>query len=472
MKLRDLIPFVRPSAVENVEKSVAQTSEGGIPTTWDLGWWQQGKSPLRYDSSVNSTVEACVSALAQTSAMCPLHHIVDNDEKGEQRKKGSNLERVMLNPNNYQTRSLFMVNAIRSMYFTGDAYAVADRNEAGTIRAIHLFDPLSTKAYPDPETGMVFYYATPYSNQPIEEFKYESDRIFASRDVMHLRLYTGRNPLKGETPIQAAVNAISANNLITQHQNTFFSNMSRPSGTLATEMKLNAEEMNFLRQKWKEQSTDINSGGIPILSNGLKFESMSLSSQDAQLVEAYGLTVADISRAFRVPLVLINDMSGATFNNAEQTMGFFLMSGLGFLLDHVELSIARLFDLPFGESVNFDTNVLLRTDFATRMKGLGDAIQRGVYSPNEARRKEKLPDVEGGEEPRVQKQVVPLSAYEREQAFLEDQANKPEPETESTPEEEEEVLLDEEQDEGAEADEEKLLLSMRDEYQRTIYNAA
>ena len=445
MRIRDLLPFGK-------KKSIVNTMDHGpVDTSWDLGFWQQDKKILRSD--INSTVEACVSALSQTAAMCPLHHIKDEDENGDVRQKGSNLERVMLNPNEYQTRSTFLVDAIRSMYFEGNAYAVAQRNQQGTIRALYLMNPRTTQGVIDPETGQVFYYVSPNGNVP--SMVSEEDRIFPARDVMHLRLYSSaHDPLRGETPLQAAAASIAANNAISGHQQVFFNQMSRPSGVLATDSTLNREQMKQLRQAWEEQSQGINSGKIPILSSGMKFSSMSLSSQDAQLVEAYSMTVADISRAFRVPLVLINDMSGATFNNSEQTAQFFLMSGLGFLLDHVELHIARLWGLPFDQNVNFDTSVLMRTNFEERIKGLSEGVINGIFSPNEARAQEGLPAVEGGEEPRVQQQVQPLSAFDRQMQLEEEIASQPEPEPE--PEE----------------DEEKALVLVRNAYEKALTNYA
>lgn len=397
------------------------TMDGGLPTHWDWGWWQQNRKPLPLNTGMNATVEACIAALSQTTAMCPIYQMVDRDADGQVRKKGSNLERVLLNPNPYETRSLFIVNALRSMYGQGNAYIVAERNATNNITGLHLMNPNSTRAYYYPEDNSVWYFASTKTNQPFAQMT-EEDRVFPARNVMHLRLYTTNDPLKGETPLSAALNAVSANNAITGHQNAFFNNMSRPSGTLSTDEALNKEQMNFLRNAWNEQSAEINSGRLPILSRGLKFTPLALNSQDSQLVEAYGLTVADISRAFRVPLVLINDMSGATFNNAEQTMQFFLASGLGFLLNHIELEIAKLFGLPFSETVQFDTDVLLRTNFAERMKGLKEAVLGGIYAPDEARLTIGRGKVEGGEEPRVQMQVVPLSAYEREAKLKENQA--------------------------------------------------
>ena len=66
--------------------------------------------------------------------------------------------------------------------------------------------------------------------------------------------------------------------------------------------------------------------------------------------------------------------------------------------------------MPTGrEWTEFDTYVLRRSLFKDRIDGLTAGVLGGIYSPNEARALEGYPAVEGGEEPRVQQQVVPLS---------------------------------------------------------------
>jgi HK97 family phage portal protein len=395
------------------QKSYTPTMDGWLNKGWDWGWWQQDRQPLNMQG-INATVEACVSALAQTLAMCPVY-LMDEDEQGTKtRLRGYSPERVLHQPNHYETRSLFFNNLVRSVYYEGDGIAVAGRDERGAINQMHLMNARSTRAVMDPESGEVFYYASPKNNQPFD-FNMEEDRIFPARNVFHLRLQTDRDPLKGITPIQAAANAIQANSAITGHQANFFTRMSRPSGALATDEKLGLEEMRQLREAFREQSAEMDSGGLPILSRGLKFEQFGLSSQDAETAAAFGMTVADISRAFRVPLPLINDMSGSTFNNAEALMGWFLASGLGFLLESVEQELGRLFSLSFSRSFNFDTTTLLRSDMETRVKALGEAAIKGLISPDEGRSMGfgLGPVADGaGAEPRVQQQVIPLSAWE------------------------------------------------------------
>jgi len=124
---------------------------------------------------------------------------------------------------------------------------------------------------------------------------------------------------------------------------------------------------------------------------------------------------------------MINDLQGSTFNNAEQLVNWFLASGLGFLLEHIELELNKLFNLPFNQRMNFNTKVLLRSDWQSQISTLGEGTLKGIYSPNEARNILGLGKVKDGEEPRVQQQVVPLSAWDKEPAPVAPVAE-PEPE--------------------------------------------
>ena len=95
-------------------------------------------------------------------------------------------------------------------------------------------------------------------------------------------------------------------------------------------------------------------------------------------------------------------------------MSWFLASGLGFILEHIELELNRLFNLPYGQHLNFNTRALLRSDSKSRIDALSVGVINGIYTPNEARAQEGLPPAKDGDEPRVQQQVVPLSAWNQE----------------------------------------------------------
>jgi hypothetical protein len=236
--------------------------------------------------------------------------------------------------------------------------------------------------------------------------------LVPARDVLHVRARTDpRRPLLGISPITWAAMARDANLAISATQAAFFANASQPSGFLSTKEKLTPEQMVTLRAAWEDRASGISAGAVPILGGGLEFQQMGVTSQDSQLVEAFGMTVADIARAFAVPLPVIGDLSNATFNNVENLIALWLSQGLGFYVEHLEIALDKFFGLPAGEYVELDTDVLMRTAFKDRIEGLTRAISGGLYSPDEAREREGLPPAPDGfgDEPRLQAQVVPLS---------------------------------------------------------------
>ena len=120
----------------------------------------------------------------------------------------------------------------------------------------------------------------------------------------------------------------------------------------------------------------------------------------------------NIALVFRIPLQVLGLAGGATFGSTEALMQFWLAAGLGFAINHVEQSFDRLFGLKGApdEWTEFSTECLLRSAMKDRIEALTRGVQGGIYSPNEARNMEDLDKVDAGDEPRVQQQVVPLSA--------------------------------------------------------------
>ena len=391
-----------------------------LPPTWPSNWFQLGARPPQLTSG-GSVIEACMAAYAKTVAQLPGRHFRIDEQGVKSYLPTSALSDALHKPNNYQTRSDFFLNVVYQLLEHGNAYIVTSENRE------HMFmlDARMTQPQRSAETGDVFYST---GGAFAEMMDVDGTVMIPERYVGHLRLHTPYDPLIGVTPIQAAAASVAANNAITGHQATFFTNMSRPSGVLTTELDLTKDQMVMLREAWNEQSKSLNSGGVPILANGLKWNSMSLSNQDAEMVAALKFTVEDISRVFGVPLMMINSMENATFDNAETLMRYWMATGLGFLVNHIEVCIADLYRLPKQQGVELDTEVLLRSDLQARMEAMGVGVTKGIYSPNEARQKEGLPPVKGGEMPRVQQQMVPLDWEEPEPAPPALPAPEPEPE--------------------------------------------
>jgi len=235
------------------------------------------------------------------------------------------------------------------------------------------------------------------------------------RDVLHIRLHTERRrnpfPLIGESPIVAAYDDIGMGNAIAAQQAAFYRNEARPSAVLSTDLVLDKDQVQALRDRWHEQTQGVNQGSTPILTAGLKVSPWGVPSKDAATADILKISNEHIALAFRVPLQILG-LGGTSYGSTELLMQSWIASGLGFALNHIEEAFGLLFSLrgqPY-EYAEFDTAALLRSAMKDRMEALARGVQGGILAPNEARAQEGYDEVEFGDEPRVQQQVVPLSA--------------------------------------------------------------
>jgi HK97 family phage portal protein len=383
-----------------------------------LNFWQMGYRPEGADAST-AIVEACVSAYAQTVAMLsPGDHWRKNIRGGRTRVTNSALSRVLRHPNVYQSSSDFLLMLMRWLYLEGNAYALAIRNNRFEVEELHLFNSRMSRPqviYGDDDTSHnanIFYRLA--GNQALNPIM--GQQIIApARDVLHIRLNPNPArhpyPLYGEPPLLAAVDDLAIYQTIMQQQLQFYNNQARPSAVLSTDLVMDKDQVQALRDRWDEQSSNIGIGKTPILTAGLKVSPWGMAAKDAQLAEMLKMSSEHVALAYRVPMQVLG-MGDSSFRSTELLMSSWIATGLGFALNHIEESIGCFFGLKGrpDEYCEFSTGKLLRSETKDRIEALARGVQGGIYAPNEAREQEGLDRVPYGDEPRVQQQVVPLSA--------------------------------------------------------------
>jgi HK97 family phage portal protein len=386
-----------------------------VPAGAPTNFWQTDQ--YAYTGGARSAmVEACVSAYAQTVAMCPGDHWRGNTKGGRTRVTNSALARILRYPNEYQSISDFMLNATRSLYLEGNAYALALRNNRYEIEELHLMRP--GISFPQVAVNGDIFYTLGGNDVIARRFGNVERIVVPRRDVLHIRLHSDSRfprPLVGESPIAAAMMEIGVSDAILNQQIQFYLNEARPSAVLSTDMELDKDQTQQIRDRWEEQTTGENKGKTPVLAYGFKVQPWAIGGKDAAIAEMWKLSAERIALAFRIPLQILGLGGGPSYGSAEALMSFWIASGLGFAINHIEEAMGILFQLDGqpDEYVEFNTDALLRSALKDRIEALTRGVQGGIYSPNEARNIEGLDDVPAGSEPRVQQQVVPLSAAEK-----------------------------------------------------------
>ena len=374
-----------------------------------MNWWQSGHSLSPYGEG-GAMVEACVSAYAQTVAMCPGAHWLLQPDGGRTRVEDSALARVLKRPNEYESISDFLLNLVECTYRRGEAHALAVRDFRGEVVELHRM----RHGYPYVGVdGSVFY---ALSGNEVAEARFDLSAPVPARDVLHIRLKSTRHVLRGESPILAVALDQALSGAMLNQQVTYFLNEARPSWMLETDEKLTTPQILELREAWEQQTRGENAGGTPILAWGLKAKPVPTVGADARLADLLKLTDQNIALAFRMPLQVLG-IGGVPFASTEALMSAWKSTGLGFILNHIEEAFGSLFRLEGlpHEYLEFDTDALLRSSF----KEMIDALTAGtgkVLTSNEARSRVGLGRKDGGDELYVQLQDVPLSMAGRAQA--------------------------------------------------------
>lgn len=315
--------------------------------------------------------------------------------------------RVMLNPNEYESGADFNARMADEWMTCGEALIWGVRNDRFEVAQMHLLPRSVWRLVVEPETQALFYVVDRASGDLLKGT--EPQFIIPSRDVLHLRWATPRHPLIGESGFAAAGLAAGIQVALSHSQAAFFSQMRRPSGILSTDQQLTKDQIMRLREAYDAQAKGMASGGVPILASGLKWQPMSISSEDAEVIAALRMSNEEIARCVGVPGPLIGDLEKSGLTNTEALIEFWLSISLGGLIERYEWGLNRLLSLDGRtEWVDMSTEGLLRTNLVARMDGLTKGVQGGVLSPNEARKREGLSPVDGGDQVFLQRQNTPV----------------------------------------------------------------
>ncbi|HHY7696318.1 TPA: phage portal protein, partial [Escherichia coli] len=153
-----------------------------------------------------------------------------------------------------------------------------------------------------------------------------------------------------------------------------------------------------------------------ILSNGAKYNPTTFSPVDAQTVEQLKMTAEIVCSVFRVPAYKIGVGQPPSSDNVEALEQQYYSQCLQTLIESIELLLDEALETGENESTEFDVTTLLRMDSERRMKTLGESVKNTLLTPNEARKRENLPPLAGGDALYLQQQNYSLEALSRRDA--------------------------------------------------------
>ncbi|WKW43376.1 phage portal protein [Kosakonia cowanii] len=355
-------------------------------------------------------VFTCISLIASDISKMPLR-LMRRDSNGIWKENNNGTPaRIYRRPNAFQNRMQFFECWLNSKLCHGNTVALKIRNTRGDITELRILDwnkvtPLVA------DDGSVFYQINPDNMTGVE-----ASVTVPAREVIHDRFNCLFHPLIGLSPIYAAGLAAMQGHHIQENSAHFFRNGSKPSGVIEVPGTITDENARKLKANWDTGYTGENAGKTGLLSNGAKYNPISMSADDAKVVEQLQMSEKIVCSTFHVPAYKAGVGDLPSYDNIEALEQQYYSQCLQTLIESIELLLDEAFELEDDAGTEFDVSALLRMDSERRIKTLGEGVKNTILTPNEARRSENLPPVTGGDELYLQQQNFSLGALARRDA--------------------------------------------------------
>jgi HK97 family phage portal protein len=374
------------------------------------GAWQRN---IRLDHNLAMTYHAvfsCETLIASDIAKLRVK-LVEQDASGLwSETTNPAYSPVLRRPNPYQSRIQFWEHWILSKLSRGNTYALKQRDQRGVVNALYILDP--TRVTPlVADDGSVFYRLNSDTLSGMSD-----DVVVPAREIIHDRFNCMFHPLVGISPLFASGLAATQGLNIQSASVRLFENNSTPGGLLIAPTAVTQDQEDRMKAQWEQNFCGKNVGRVAILQNNMRYEKMTLTAVEGQLIEQLKWSADVVCSTFHVPPYKIGIGPMPTYNNIQALNVEYFSQCLQSLLESAELCLDEGLEMAPTIGTEFDLENLLRMDSMTQVTVEKEAVLAGIKSPNESRRRFDLKPVTGGEGPYLQQQNYSLAALAKRDA--------------------------------------------------------
>ncbi|MET7475070.1 phage portal protein [Streptomyces sp. NPDC005648] len=218
-------------------------------------------------------------------------------------------------------------------------------------------------------------------------------------EVLHIP-GLGYDGLTGCSPVRMAAQGIGLAQAAEKSAARLFGNGNMLGGVLQTEQRLEPDQAERLKQRWKAKMAGVhNSHEVAVLDSGASFKPVTMPNTDAQFLESREFENAEIARIFGVPLFLLMETHKSTSWGTgleQQAQGWVTFDLHPTWLTPTEQRVTKEL-LPPSQYAKYQMGGLLRGDSAARATFYRAMRDVGAYSANDILDLEDKPPLDGPE---------------------------------------------------------------------------
>lgn len=350
------------------------------------------------DMTSEATYFTCIKILSESVGKLSIKSYQKTD-KGREHVRLDDIDYVLnVRPNPYMTPTTFWTVVERNRNHYGNAY-VWCQYRGNKIENLWIMQSDSVQVYIDNkgyfgEVNKIYYeYIDPKTGKR---------HLFKSEGIMHFKSSYTYDGVTG-IPVRDILGSTIEGSLSSQqYMNKVYKDGLTGRAVLQYTGDISKEAMKKIKKVYEEFATGVeNSGKIIPAPLGVQLQPLNIKLTDAQFFELKKYSSLQIAAAFGIKPNHINNYDKSSYSNSEtQQLSYYVDTLLVNLKQYEEEITYKLLlpsQLRSGIFLKYNEKGILRADSETQMRTLSQAVNNGIYTPNEAREYLDKPSREGGD---------------------------------------------------------------------------
>ena len=344
-------------------------------------------------------LRSVVSFLADNVAGLPLKCYVRESDTDRPRDTESELALVLASPNGWQTEHELIRATVSEYLLHDDAYwlSIPDDSETGWCLASIPTEWVQPKTR-DGLTVESYEIRNPVSNASV---------VVKPEDVIRFSGWSPSGSAYSCTRIDALKEILQEQINAWNFRNATWRNGGRVQQWISR--PIDAPWADGARERfaksWREKFAGNNgtdTGGTPLLEDGMRLETTQFNAREAQWAEATKLSREDVCAVYHVNPSLIYHTDAQTYASAKDNARALYADTLAPLLDMFQQRINSVLVPQLGldqsHYCEFDLDAKLRGSFEEQAQVMQSSVGAPWMTRNEARARLNLPAIDGGDE--------------------------------------------------------------------------
>jgi HK97 family phage portal protein len=360
-------------------------------------------------------VSTLVNKIAYGTARLPLKVYERDAEDNRTPIRDSPFAQLLRNPNPKHDPFFFWLWTVSTHEVYGEAMWVKVRPRPGAAPTqLWPMHPANVTTYRRQDSGEVWYrynWGGSHTSSWIE---------WPAADVVHFRTYNPDNQARGMSRLEPLRQTIVNEDSARRASAAMWSNGGRPSFVVTHPGVMSQPVMDRLSAQLAGLHKGVdNWGKIAIMEEGMSPTLLPLDAESMQYIEARAINREEVCAMYDVPPPVVHILDRATFSNITEQMRSMYRDTMAPRLRLFESAMDSQLRPDFDPRGNIYAEFLLdevmRGAFEQRAAANQSAIFSGQRTPNEVRKQDNLPPLEGGDKLYINAGSIPLDAAGQEQ---------------------------------------------------------